>query len=89
MAALFESGAIADIVIAVMAVEGLLLVLLRSRIRDVRISDVAGMLAAGLFLVLALRAALTGAGWQWIAICLTAAFVAHLLDLRRQLRGRP
>lgn len=89
MAGLFESGAIADIVIAVMAAEAIVLIALRSRIRHVHISDVAGMLAAGIFLVLALRAALTGAGWQWIAVFLATAFAAHLLDLRRQLRGRP
>jgi hypothetical protein len=88
MAGLFESGAIADIVIAVMAMEAIVLIALRARIRHFQLSDVAGMLAAGIFLVLALRAALTGAGWQWIATFLTCAFAAHLLDLRRVLRGR-
>lgn len=88
MAALMTSGTIADIVIAVMIVEGLALFALRSRFRDFRAYDVAGMLGAGIFLVLALRATLTGAGWPWVAVFLTAAFAAHLLDLWRQLYRR-
>ena len=87
MTALMQSGALADIVIAVMVLEGLLLLALRrSRWRSLRTGDVISMLAAGLFLVLALRAALTGAGWPWIAVSLTAAFIAHVVDLRRQLQ---
>jgi hypothetical protein len=35
----------------------------------------------GAFLVLALRAALTGAAWPWIALPLALAFPAHLADL--------
>lgn len=85
MAALFESGTIADLIIAVMVIEGLALIALRSRFRGVRVADIVAMLAAGLFLVLALRATLTGAGWPWIAVFLAAAFAAHLLDLRRRL----
>lgn len=88
MTQFMQSGTIADIVIAVMIVEGLLLFALRSRLRNFRAYDVIAMLAAGLFLVLALRATLTGAGWQWVAIFLTAAFVAHVLDLWRQLHQR-
>jgi hypothetical protein len=88
MTQLMQSGMIADIVIGVMIVEGLLLLALRSRWRNFRTTDVVGMLAAGLFLVLALRATLTGAGWPWVAIFLTAAFVAHGLDLWRQLHQR-
>lgn len=88
MAALFDSGAIADLIIAVMVIEGLVLIALRSRFPNVRVADVVGMLAAGLFLVLALRATLTGAGWPWVAAFLTAAFAAHLFDLRRRLARR-
>lgn len=88
MIQLMQTGAIADIVIAVMIVEGLLLLALRSRLRNFRAYEVIAMLAAGLFLVLALRATLTGAGWQWVAIFLTAAYVAHALDLWRQLHQR-
>jgi hypothetical protein len=38
-------------------------------------------LLAGLFLLLALRGALAGAGWRWIALALTAACLAHVTDL--------
>jgi hypothetical protein len=88
MAALMTSGTIADIVIIVMIVEGLVLYAFRSRFRGVGFYDVAAMLGAGLFLVLALRATLTGAGWQWVALFLTAAFAAHLFDVWRQLYRR-
>lgn len=88
MTALIQSGAIADIVLAVMVVEGLLLWALRSRLRNFRAFDIVAILGAGIFLVLALRAALTDAGWHWIALCLTGAFVVHALDLWRQLQHR-
>lgn len=89
MESLFNSGTIADIILAVMVVEGLVLLALRGQLRGLRPRDVAGMLGAGLFLILALRAVMTGAAWQWTAMFLTAAFVAHLLDLWRQLVRRP
>lgn len=89
MAALFQSGTIADLIIGVMVIEGLVLIALRSRLRDVQVYDIVAMLAAGLFLVLALRATLTGAGWPWIAGFLIAAFAAHLFDLRRRLARPP
>jgi hypothetical protein len=88
MAALMASGTIADIVIAVMVLEGFLLFALRSRVGEVHGYEIFAMLAAGLFLVLALRATLTGAGWQWVAVFLAAAFVSHLLDLWRQIHQR-
>ena len=39
-------------------------------------------LASGLFLMLGLRAALTGADWHWIALALSASWATHLLDLK-------
>ena len=88
MSQLMQSGTIADIVIAVMIVEGLLLFALRARLYRLQGYDIIAMLGAGLFLVLALRAALIGAGWPGVAIFLTAAFAAHGLDLWRQLQQR-
>ena len=46
--------------------------------------------AAGLCLLLALRAALHGADPGWILFALSAALIAHLIDLalRRQLESR-
>jgi steroid 5-alpha reductase family enzyme len=88
MAALMSSTTMADIVIVVMIVEGLALYAFRSRLRSVGFVDIAGMLGAGLFLVLALRATLTGAGWPWVALCLSAAFAVHLFDMWRRLSRR-
>lgn len=44
-------------------------------------------LLAGLSLCLALRLSLGGAGLAWIAPCLMAAGVAHLLDLQARRRS--
>ena len=41
-------------------------------------------LAAGAALLLSLRAALVGAHWTSIAIWLSLAFVAHLVDIRNR-----
>ncbi|MBV8971892.1 MAG: hypothetical protein JO290_06325 [Sphingomonadaceae bacterium] len=38
----------------------------------------------GVLILLALRAALTGAGWSVVAAWLAASFPAHLADLRRR-----
>ena len=38
----------------------------------------------GAVMILALRAALTGAGWQWVAIWLTVSLPLHLADLRHR-----
>jgi hypothetical protein len=44
------------------------------------------MLLPGLFLLLALRAALVGEAWTRIAMLLALALVAHLGDLWRRMR---
>lgn len=41
-------------------------------------------LAAGGCLLLAIRLALGGAGWIWIASCLAGALMAHVADLQRR-----
>jgi hypothetical protein len=45
------------------------------------------MLLPGIFLLMALRVALAGALWPWVPAALTAALVAHLLDLRQRWLG--
>jgi len=74
------SGHIVDLIIAVLALEVLVLAAWR------RAGLVTPVVAAlpGACLLLALRAALTDAGWIWIALWLTAAFPAHLADLWRR-----
>ena len=41
-------------------------------------------LSSGLFLMLALRAALTGADWPWIALALSASWATPLVDLKNR-----
>jgi hypothetical protein len=76
-----------DVVIAVLILEALaLLIFGRRKSRLPRFGVLAPNLAAGLFLVLALRCALRGDGLPVIAGCLAFAGLAHALDLR--LRSR-
>ena len=84
-ASFVASGRIADLVLAVLALEAVALAALRLSGRGgVPLPDLLWFTASGVFLVLALRAALTGAGWWWIGIALTGAFLSHLMDLRRR-----
>ncbi len=83
---LFRSGSVADIVIAVMVLEGLAFVIAaRTRTRTWSLGVVLAGLLPGLFLVLALRAALVQASSLWIAAALSAALVSHLIDVRLRL----
>lgn len=83
MAELFASGRIIDLILLLMLVEyvGLWLYLGRS----VTELGLLGYLLSGAFLLLALRVALVGGGWIWIALFLAAALIVHCLDLRRRL----
>ncbi|MDX2264170.1 MAG: hypothetical protein NW215_04295 [Hyphomicrobiales bacterium] len=80
MEELFESGRIIDIILGLVALEAAALAFLPLR---VRLSEVWLNLVSGACLMLALRAALTQAGWEWIAMWLAAALVAHAADLIR------
>ncbi|MFN7173704.1 MAG: hypothetical protein ACK4MT_03225 [Thermaurantiacus tibetensis] len=82
VAGAFTSGRAVDLVLAVLALEALLLLAFAGRRR----ADLLLALLPGLFLLLAVRAALAGAGWQVVAACLAAALPAHLADLWRRLR---
>jgi len=82
---LVTSGRIVDVIIVFMAVEALALYLYHRRTSlGPATADIVAMLLAGLCLLLALRAALTGADWLWVASFLAAALVAHLADLHRR-----
>ncbi len=80
MTALFASGHAVDVVLAVMLVE---MVVLIGRGRRPAATVVLAF-APGVLILLAVRAALTGAGWPWVAAALAASFPAHLADLRRR-----
>jgi len=87
---LFATGRIVDLVLALVALEAIGLAIYRRRTgRGVAAGDLLPNLVAGACLLLALRAALTGAGWMWVAGWLAASLPAHLADLRRRWRRSP
>lgn len=53
-----------------------------------RVADALLRLGPGALMLLALRAALTGLDWRWIALPLLASFPVHLADLARSSRRR-
>lgn len=55
-----------------------------TRARGWALSDAVLRLLPGALMLLALRAALTGAGWPWVAAALLLSFPAHLADLARR-----
>lgn len=83
MTMLFANGRVIDFILALVVAEGAaLLVLRRATGRGVGPSALLANLAAGGFLLAALRFGLSGAGDAWIGVCLALALVAHLADLR-------
>ena len=79
MTEFFASGHAVDVVLAVLLAEALLL-----KFRGTSWSEIAGALLPAVLMMIALRAALTGASWPMIAIPLTLAFPVHIYDLRRR-----
>jgi hypothetical protein len=59
-----------------------------TRQRRWRARDAALRLAPGALMVLAVRFALTGLAWPWIALALAASFPVHLADLGRRAERR-
>ncbi len=87
MQALFGSGHAADLVLLALLVEAALLwALRRHRGWGPGLRPLLPFLLAGAAFALALRAALTGAGWQWVAAPLIAAFLAHIWDVKERWR---
>ncbi|MEL6375342.1 MAG: hypothetical protein AAFR04_15400 [Pseudomonadota bacterium] len=87
--ALVSSGRIADLILALLALELLALAVYRWRggLR-LRMRDVVPNTLSGASLVLALRVALTDGPVWALAAWLLAAFAAHLTDLALRARGR-
>lgn len=80
---LFTSGRIVDAILLLMALEAIALVWLHRRTGlGPSLPAVAAMLGAGLFLLLALRIALTGGAWFFMAAALAGSLVCHLVDLK-------
>ena len=80
------AGAV-DVILVLVVLEGLGLILLnRATGRGPPARGVPAMLAAGFFLMLAVRLSLAGAGDGPLAACFLAALVAHLADLAQRWR---
>lgn len=77
----FASGRIVDAILLLVLLEALLFVRLRGGLA------LLPNLAAGACLLLALRAALTGATATVLGLCLALAGIAHGLDVARRLRA--
>ena len=79
---LLTSPHLIDLIMAVTLLEVVVLLALRalSPLAIVR------MLLPGIFLLLALRAALAEAAWPWVPLALTGALVTHLFDLQGRWR---
>ena len=78
---LFASGHAADVVLVVLGLEALVLARMGRGWREI-----ATMLGPAVLMMLALRGALTGMDWPWIAVPLALAFPLHLADVRRRRR---
>jgi hypothetical protein len=102
VASLLTSPALIDLIVMFTLIEAAVLAVWRRRSRrpanspgkgpaaDGRTSGFAAiglMLLPGICLLLAVRAALAGVPWPWVPMALTAALVAHLLDLRSRWRS--
>ncbi|MBU7580587.1 MAG: hypothetical protein KAF27_08955 [Porphyrobacter sp.] len=81
MESLFASGHAADLVLAVLALEGLWLRLARRW----SLGAIAGLLGPAVLIVTGLRGALVGAEWWWVARPRAASLPLHLIDLRSRL----
>lgn len=82
-----SSGNIALLALAVLALETVLLAALRDRLpAALPTIDIVLMALPGAALLLAMYCALIDSAWQWIAVSLTLALVAHVADLARRCR---
>ena len=85
LAQFFLSGRVADVAIAITVVEGLAIAAyFRATGRGVDPRNYAVNMVSGVCLMLALRAALTGASWAMVALCLSASGALHALDIWRR-----
>ena len=84
MSALFASGQIVNLILGLTLAEALVVAVYNRRTgRGPVLGPFLINLLAGVWLLLAVRFALEGAWWGWIALCLAGSLVAHLAELRR------
>lgn len=87
MTELFTTGLIADIMLGFMALEAIFLIAYHFKThRGFAPIAVFWMLLPGTCLVLALRAALVGAAWGWVALAVSVSLVGHLCDMRQRMK---
>jgi hypothetical protein len=88
MSELFASGRIGDLILVLLAAEGLFLFFRwRATGRGPAPREVLPTVLSGFFLVLALRQALVGGWWGWTGLFLAAGGLAHAADLRSRWRS--
>lgn len=87
MGEFFASGRVADLILLMLALEGVALgAYHRWTGRGIAFRRLLPFLLAGAAFALSLRAALTGAGWPLVALPLMGAFGAHLWDIAARWR---
>ena len=84
LAAFFESGMAVDLVLAMVVAEGIVLALAGRTGRLAAFRGLGWSLASAACLVLALRVAVAGGNWTWLAAGMSGSFAAHLMDLRQR-----
>ena len=83
LASFIHSGEFFDWVLLGVALEAIALLIWRgSALLKVLLPN----LIAGAALMVSVKLAITGAPWQWLALALTAALIAHGVDLAHRLR---
>jgi hypothetical protein len=88
MTVLLLDGRAIDAIIALVAIEGFVLVAWRARTgRGLPVSAFLANLLAGAGLLLALRGAMVGASSEVISACLGVAFAAHVADMAGRWRS--
>ena len=87
---LILSGRIIDIVLGVLILELLFIsILYRTKGKGIPPYPLIVNIGAGGSLALAIKAAVTDAGWQWIAAWLIASLVFHVLDISARWQRGP
>lgn len=84
----FRSGSVIDALMLLLCAEGLVLAaVFRQRGVWNAVIDAACIVVPGVFLMGAVKLALTDADWRWIAIALAAAGMVHAWDVMRRIRA--
>ncbi|WP_322514017.1 hypothetical protein SR870_13220 [Rhodopseudomonas palustris] len=88
MSDLFTRGVVVDAVLIVLVLEAFVVVgYWLWKKRGIAPADFLPGMISGALMLLALRAVLAGAGWLAPTLCLMAAGLAHLIDVRRRWRN--